>query len=359
MSVKHIMLATVLSSAAHLSQASCTPGGQSCPLDIKSAPPWKSSSYYNTDMTVAACSGNMSFCVNQFESWYASGLICSALPMAIPSGAFVGVATVSFIAAVLAMCAPWSPTFLCGKITPHAMVAAMNTLFVALLVRAAILMRAEQEAAVLTVEWGATQMASALHAFCQSSAQNAHILLMTSVSVPYMWLDITGGMATGPIGLVIVSIVVAIMVCRSKSGSNSSNSSSSNSSCCCGGGSTAVTPYHGGGGSSFYFNYMMWSYWLYGPPYWSPYYRPYGYYYTSPTPVYGNGAGVAVDTGAVVYAEENGDKMRAQAPVVYENPYKWNECGIAVAIQIIVAIVLSVVIVVSWKTTDCIRLSTP
>ena len=198
--------------------------------------------------------------------------MCAAVPNVAPSDSFITIAVFAFLVGSLSLCMPCAPTCLCGRATPIVMsiaVAATHITLFALAVQA--MLKATAAVDTTSVSWSASDMANALAAFASINAPSAHLLFKASFSAPLAMIDVVAGIATGPIGAIVVCIAVAILllVAASKNGGGDSCKCSDTQcggcacNCCNCVGSSGYS-----GGSSFW----------YGPPWWWYWFPQYSYY---------------------------------------------------------------------------------
>lgn len=126
-----------------------------------------------------------------------------------------------------------------------------------------------------SVSWTSENMAGALASFVSINTPSSPLLLKTSFSAPFTLVDVVAGVATGPIGVIIVCIALAILLLIA--GSKNSSGGSSNCKCddiscpslacncnCC---ECATSTSHGGG--SFWYGPPWWWWWWSQPTYYS------------------------------------------------------------------------------------------
>jgi hypothetical protein len=179
----------------------CSDGSDpSCPLSISGTPPWASSTYYDSLLTVGACASNASHCASIFKGFFAGGLPCTAVPTVVPPPSFVATATFAFIFGVLSLLAPCAPTCICGKRTPLFAIILGVTLHVILFAAATqSLTSLVSEVDATSVTWSKADMAVVLAEFTSIHTPSNELLLKTSFSAPFTLVDIVGGIATGPV----------------------------------------------------------------------------------------------------------------------------------------------------------------
>lgn len=254
----------------------CSDGSSpSCPLPVTGN--WIQGSYYDSGYTARRCAANTTACAVSFNDFFAGGLVCTKVAAVLPSSTVTVLAILSFFAAALSLCAPWAPSCLCGRASPAIMSfvgVVTHLLFFSLTVQVLASCECRGDVRVshcprlialhfisattsLDVSWSLESMEAALLAFTSITTKSNRLLFIARFSVPFVAEDVAAGIATGPIGIVVVclAIIVMLLIAAHRSGRDVGNCTRCTPvrlSCSC------CQAASGFGGVNFW----------YGPPWW-------------------------------------------------------------------------------------------
>lgn len=234
--------------------SACSDGSSpSCPrvFNSSSVPSsWEEGKFYDPSVSVSVCSRNLTACASTFRGLYAGGVTCEALK-APPSGRLIAIAIVAFLIGSCSLCTPCAtPTCICGRASPAVACSGAFVLHLALFSTAAATLTATIAAVGRRRgDWGVAEMASALRDAVAGGAPAAHVLLKAGAIRPFEGIDVVAGIATGPVGLIVLAVTAALAallafasVCSGGSSSGGSGRCKGDLEClsCSGGGGAAL-----------------------------------------------------------------------------------------------------------------------
>ena len=235
--VKTILVALVVWAGVPLGASACSDGSQpSCAIAFNTTPAsWSQGVYYDPGISVEACTVNATTCASAFRGFYAGGLTCDEVGNVTPQSNFVAIAVVAFIVGACSLCTPClTPTCCCGKPSPTIVCVGAFALHLGLFCVAAMTLTSSVAAVNARAGgWSSATMGVALAATVSGSPSSAHVLFKPQSMRPFLAIDALAGVATGPVGLILVIIVLLVLGSGGKGGGKGPSMDCSLD--CCGG----------------------------------------------------------------------------------------------------------------------------